>query len=278
MKRGFEFIIYAVIILFFLARYSNVESGSPRRPAPSRVPADAAILLPENAALPKDISSTVFVDVERTRQNSVGTAFAVDGVGTYVTARHVIEGCSRVSLVNARRRVAANLVSKATNRDFAVLRVDGLQAEPFELSLTVPRRGEDGFMMGYPQGSPADVRATVIGATVMRTQGRYSARERVVAWVERERRPGFGGSLGGISGGPVLDSSGRIVGTVVAGAPRRGRVYTTNPKVFSETGLDVLSVSNSTPAEARLTKQNFDQEAIKYRRQMRIAQVYCEVS
>lgn len=275
MKRGIEFIIYAGVILFFIARYTGVESDTPRRPIPDRVPADSAILLPENAALPEDISSTVVVEVKRSRQNSVGTAFAVDNEGTYVSARHVIEGCKRVSLINARMRVATNLVSKATNRDFAILKVSAMKAKPFDLSMNVPRRGEDGFMMGYPQGLPADVRATVIGSTTMRSSGRYSTRERVVAWVERERRPNFGGSLGGISGGPVFDGQGRIVGTVVAGAPRRGRVYTTDPKVFSEAGLTVSS-AKSLQTTNQITQQNFDTEAIQYRRQMRIAQVYCE--
>ncbi len=276
MKRRFEFILYATVIIFFLVRYTSVDRDTPRRPAPDRTPASAAILLPENAQLPRDISTTVIVDVERTGQNSVGTAFVVDGNGTYVSARHVVEGCSTVSLIRAGRRVATLSVAKATNRDFAILKVDSLTSEPFVLSLDVPRRGDDGFMMGYPQGSAADVRATVIGSTIMRSKGRYNARERVVAWVERERRPKFGGSLGGISGGPVLDGRGRIVGTVVAGAPRRGRVYTTNPAVFSEAGL----ITAATPAptvSAQLTNENFDKEATEFRRQMRIAQVYCEV-
>ena len=276
MKRGFEFILYAAIIAFFLVRYTNVDTDIPRRPAPDQTPAGTAIFLPENARLPSDISTTVIVDVDRTSQNSVGTAFAVDGNGTYVSARHVVEGCSTVSLIRAGRRIATLSVSKATNRDFAILKVSSLTPVPFALSLDVPRRGDDGFMMGYPQGAAADVRATVIGSTVMRSKGRYNARERVVAWVERERRPKFGGSLGGISGGPVLDSLGRIVGTVVAGAPRRGRVYTTNPAVFSEAGL----VTTSTPAltgTAQLTRDNFDKEAARFRSQMRIAQVYCEV-
>ena len=276
MKRRFEFILYAAVILFFLIRYTNVDSDIPRRPPPDRTPAGAAILLPENARLPSDISTTVIVDVERTNQNSVGTAFAVDGNGTYVSARHVVEGCSTVSLIRAGRRVAIRSVATATNRDFAILNVDSLAPQPFALSLDVPRRGDDGFMMGYPQGSAADVRATVIGSTVMRSKGRYSARERVVAWVERERRPKFGGSLGGISGGPVLDGLGRIVGSVVAGAPRRGRVYTTNPAVFSEAGL-TIAATPATTGNARLTKDNYDKEAALFRSQMRIAQVYCEV-
>ncbi len=276
MKRGFEFILYAVIIVFFLVRYTSVDTAAPRRPLPKGVPTGPAVLLPDRARLPRDVSSTVIVEVGRTDQNSVGTAFSVDDSGTYVSARHVVEGCSSVSLIRNQRRIAVTLISKATNRDFAVLKVDNLTAEPFALSLQVPRRGNDGYMMGYPQGVPADVRATVIGSTVMRSKGRYNTRERVVAWVERERRPRFGGSLGGISGGPVLDDEGRIVGTVVAGAPRRGRVYTTNPTVFSEAGLVTPSTVEK-GRNMRLTRKNFDQEATRFRREMRIAQVYCEV-
>ena len=237
MRRTFEFAFYTVFILFFILRYASGDSVAPRRPIAENPSPGPAVILPRGAALPRDVSSTVVVDVDEKTGASVGTAFSVDNAGTYVSARHVVEGCDRLALIRGRRVLSARLLAKASNRDFAILKADDVSAAPFELSLDVPVRGDDGFMMGYPQGVPADVHATVIGATVMRSKGRYNTRERVVAWVERERRPGFSGSLGGISGGPVLDARGRIVGTIVAGAPRRGRVYTTNPQVFAEAGL-----------------------------------------
>ena len=275
MRRTIEFGFYVLFILFFLVRYTNVNEGAPRRPVPggSPPPSQNAILLPDGAPLPSDVSSAVVVDVDYKSQNSVGTAFAVDRQGTFVTARHVIDGCSEVSLVRGNRLFRTTVTGAASNRDFAILHAEGIVVEPFGLQETAPERGDDGFMMGYPQGEPADVYATVIGTTTMRSRGRYTINERVVAWVERERTPVFGGSLGGISGGPVFGENGTIVGTVVAGAPRRGRVYTTNPRVFREAGLvpqvDVVS------APQPLSRDSYSAEGIRHRGSMRIAQVYC---
>ncbi len=273
--RRFEFILYAIAILYFIGRYAGEDVG-PRRGHGIVPKPDAAIVLPDGARLPRDISSSVVVDIDQKSKASVGTAFAVDADGTFVSARHVIEGCDAISLIeDGRRAIPVQLYAKANNRDFAILKSGSVKPKPFELSLEAPRRGDDGFMMGYPQGEPADVRATVIGKTVMRSRGRYSARERVIAWVERERRPGFSGSLGGISGGPVFDGEGRIIGTVVAGAPRRGRVYTTAPRVFAEAGL--VPQSGVVAASESITPANFDEKADAYRSSLRIAQVYCSV-
>lgn len=275
MKRSAEYLFYAIAILFFIVRYADNGSDQPRRSDPSRSRPDSAIILPDNAGLPRDISSVVTVDIDKKQQASVGTAFAVDDEGTYVSARHVIEDCDAVALVRNRKIVPTRLAAVARNRDFAVLKSDQVSARPFKLSTSAPDRGDTGYMMGFPQGSPADVRATVIGETVMKSRGRYNTRERVIAWVERERRPRFSGSLGGISGGPVLNAEGQIIGTVVAGAPRRGRVYTTNPAVFDE--ADLTARQKFSAGNEGITPENFDQRAADYRAKLRIAQVYCSV-
>lgn len=274
MRRSLEYLLYAAAILFFIVRYANVDVESPRRAAP-KPPPGPSVRLPDYAGLPRDISSTVVVDIEQKRQASVGTAFAVDNEGTYVSARHVIQDCDAIALIRDRQAIPTQLQAVANNRDFAILKTDQVRVRPFELTTEAPTRGDDGFMMGYPQGVPADVRATVIGETVMKSRGRYNTRERVIAWVERERRPRFSGSLGGISGGPVLDADGRIVGTVVAGAPRRGRVYTTNPQVFAEAAL--VATASETARKDNISNTNFDEIADEYRSRLRIAQVYCSV-
>lgn len=273
MRRTIEFGFYVLFIIFFLVRYTNVNEGAPRRPVPGNAPSAPAVLLPDGAPLPTDVSSMVVVDVDYKNGNSLGTAFAVDARGTFVTARHVIDGCSNISLLRNGRLVPTVVTGAASNRDFAILHASSVSVQPLRLQVDAPRRGEDGFMMGYPQGNPADVYATVIGETTMRSQGRYSINERVVAWVERERKPAFDGSLGGISGGPVFAADGNIVGTVVAGAPRRGRVYTTNPRAFRESGLfpQVEKVSVPKP----LSRDTYASAGAHFRRTMQIAQVYC---
>jgi len=277
MGRKIEFAFYFIAILFFIIRYADTDTDDRRVRVPKSQP--PAVFLPENARLPQD-EGTVQVELDRSLHSGVGTAFAVDSNGTYVTARHVVDGCSEVFFVRSRGGLeqVASYVSE-NNRDFAVIKA--IDAGDFHLALSgrVLSRGNDGFMMGFPQGNPADVRATVIGRTEMRSSGRYRMREPVIAWVERERKPGFGGSLGGISGGPVFDADGSVVGTVVAGAPRRGRVYTTHPRIFGETGLLSPSTQGRTPRLADgITEGNYHTVGKTLRASGAIKQVYCRVN
>lgn len=285
MRRTIEFLAYIVVIGYFVIRYASVDLDEPRRPVPT--PPDQArqqeraappVLVPDSE-LPRDAAGSVTVELDDIVKSGVGTAFAVDGNGTYVTARHVVDGCSSVFLVTPARQLEPVLSAVSEGaRDFAVVRTQRSAIAPFTLTDEAPRRGEDGFMMGYPQGKPADVRATVIGRTEMRSVGRYRMREPVIAWVERERRPTFGGALGGISGGPVLNAEGEVIGTVVAGSPRRGRVYTTHPRVFRETGLMQGRAGAGRAASEGVKRGDFETTGARLRANRSIAQVYCKVT
>ncbi|WP_262692423.1 S1 family peptidase [Kordiimonas aestuarii] len=280
MRRGREILLYIVIIVAVIFRYAADGGDGPRRPAPDLPRVDEApILVPDDSPLPGNDGRGVTVELDREVKSGVGTAFAVDGEGTFITARHVVDGCGKVYLVRGPRQLepVVSAVSE-TSRDFAVLRARGLKPDYVSLSRTSPKRGDDGYMMGFPQGKAADVRATVIGTTEMRSVGRYSMREPVLAWVERERRPTFGGSLGGISGGPVFDAEGYVVGTVVAGAPRRGRVYTTHPRVFADAGFlrDMNRGDAGHALRGGVTRDDFDGKGKALRAGRTIAQVYCE--
>ncbi len=273
MKRKLEIGAYLVIILFFVFRYSSSDETTERRPVFEPQP---SIDLP----LPQDVADTVRVELEEKTHNGVGTAFAVDGNGTYVTARHVIDGCKEVFFIDSKNRLyPVKSSASLKTRDFAIIKAVRGPKVHFDLSDKTPVRGQEGYMMGFPQGNPADVRAAVIGESEMRSSGRYRMREPVVAWVERGRKPGFGGSLGGISGGPVFDENGIVVGTVVAGSPRRGRVYTTHPRVFKETDLlDESHLGRIAEFDGGITRDNFDYVGRQLRAGRLIAQVYCRAN
>jgi serine protease Do len=280
MRRSREVFFYLLIIVVVIVRYAAEGGDGPRRPAPG-LPAEPGtpVLVPDDAPLPGNDRGAVTVELDAEVKNGVGTAFAVDGSGTFITARHVVDGCGRVFLVRGPRQLEPVVSATAQeDRDFAVLRASNLKPDYVSLSRRSPKRGEDGFMMGFPQGRAADVRATVIGATEMRSVGRYRMREPVIAWVERERRPDFTGSLGGISGGPVFDGDGYVVGTVVAGAPRRGRVYTTHPRVFADVGfLDGIERGDVQHAlSGGVSRENYDDKGKRLRTERTIAQVYCK--
>ncbi|PCI63889.1 MAG: hypothetical protein COB37_03845 [Kordiimonadales bacterium] len=298
MRRKIELILYGIIILFFIVRYSDVDldrdrrsravprspieaaprfPSSPRRPVPIR-PQEPAVLLPQGSRLPNQVA-TVVVTLDLQVHSGVGTAFAVDSNGTYVTARHVTDGCKNIYFVRGPQSLEkVVLLGTQKNRDFSILVAERRGNEHLRLSTRVLSRGEDGYMMGYPQGNPADVLATVLGRTEMRSTGRYKAREPVLAWVERQRKPGFGGELGGISGGPVLDENGHVVGTVVAGSPRRGRVYTTHPRVFREARLlEASRRGRIATFDAGIGARNFSEAGDRLRKNGAIKKVYCSV-
>lgn len=280
MRRSREIFLYLLVIVVVIIRYAAEGGDGPRRPAPG-LPSepDTPVYVPEDAPLPGNDRGGVTVQLDAEVKNGVGTAFAVDADGTYITARHVVDGCGKVFLIRGPRTLEpVTSVTTQQNRDFAVLHAKSLRPDYVSLSRRGPERGEDGFMMGFPQANPADVRATVIGTTEMRSVGRYRMREPVIAWVERERVPDFSGSLGGISGGPVFDGQGYVVGTVVAGAPRRGRVYTTHPRVFSDTGLlkEVEHGDAGHALKGGVTRASFTTQGDRLRKGHTIAQVYCK--
>ncbi len=279
MRRFIEFFTYAAIIIIVIIRYVGDASDGADRRGVKKQPQQPVTLLPDREKLPNNIGGDVLVNVDNKASNSVGTAFAVDDAGTYVTARHVVDGCDRVYIAHQSGRFSPISTIKVDNhRDFAVLRSNHVKAGSVYLASTAPTRGDDGYMMGYPQGKPADVRATVIGRNDMRSSGSYRAREPVVAWVERERLPVFSGALGGISGGPVFDSDGIVVGTVVAGAPRRGRVYTTHPRVFRNGDLgDRLHFKKDEEVWRPITSDNYANIGRELRGAKTITQVYCQV-
>lgn len=276
MRRMLELFLYAVMILYFIVRYAGEETVPQQRAERRPLPESGLPKLPDTGLLPRESGGPVTVQVYTAKKNSVGTAFLVNTSGTYVTARHVVDGCAQVYLFAGLGRLERVLsVTNERSRDFAVLKTTRFEVTPFNLSATSPKRGETGFFMGYPQGKPADVSARVIGSNEMRSIGRYTMREPVIAWVETERRPRFDGTLGGLSGGPVLNAEGHVVGSAVAEAPRRGRIYSTHPRVFRETGLWHGTYTDRA-APNGINKVNFEQSGARLRRARSIAQVYCK--
>ena len=86
------------------------------------------------------------------------------------------------------------------------------------------------------------------------------------------RTKGLLGSLGGLSGAPVLDKDGEVIGVVSAESPRRGRIYTVTPENLQT----YLAKTPVTPTA--LTLETYGLQADKFRRDRRIAQVVCVVN
>lgn len=170
----------------------------------------------------------VIEDTPGDRADSMGTAFAVDRDGAWLTAQHVTHGCTRVGLEDGRYARPVSRLVESREADAALVR-DGLPSSAaLPLSRRAPQPGTPGYHMGFPTGEPMLVMSELIGEASAR-RGRGGLTQPVLAWAERGRIPAGDGTLSGISGGPVFAEDGHVVGVNSASTDRRGRILTTAP-------------------------------------------------
>ena len=206
-------------------------------------------------------------------QPSAGTAFSVAESGRWITARPVVEGCSKPALVIGAGRAGAASVRLAVRADIAVLITEGGPPALAVLGEEGLRVGTRVFHPGYPQGRAGEVSSLLLGRETLHIRGRGQRNEPVLAWAEVGRTKGLEGTLAGLSGAPAMDRSGRVLGVTIAESPRRGRIYTTAPETF---GPAVRSVAGPGElfAEA-VTNDTYGRVSDRLRRDLQVAQVVC---
>jgi S1-C subfamily serine protease len=279
-----------VYILAFLAiLYGIYTSGEDedgvgvRRPPPVSEPHQPPRRLPPPGAgdkvlAPPSAADPVIVVEAGKKVNSSGTAFALGG-NWWLTARHVVDGCSVTGLLTAPRKgVRAREVHLHPNADVALLRVP-LKSQSFKMNDRPVRRGQAGFSIGYPQGDPGEVYANLIGRQRLHTRGRFRSEEPALVWAEQLRWPDSLPELGGLSGGPMFNPDGSVVGVLVAASERRGRVITAAP-VTVEQMLDRAGIAGRVDrgtGSLKLSANNFSSVGNNLRARLRIAKVICQV-
>lgn len=157
----------------------------------------------------------------------LGTAcgLAIEGSGwiaapdEIVTNAHVVAGEQDTTVEVGGR--APNLPARPLvfdpHDDIAVLAVPGLSGPVLKL-VSDPPSGEPGAILGYPENGPFDVRAARIGRTqTVQTEDAYGNGP-----VHRLLTPLRGHVRPGNSGGPLVDTSGRVLTTIFAGTVGSG--------------------------------------------------------
>lgn len=266
-----DWLIYvAVVAALVVAALGRREVADAPAPPP---PVEGEQAVPLGPASPFDPS--IVVEVPDAASPSSGTAFSVADDGVWLTARHVVDGCSQAAIVVANGRGVSAKVRIDLRGEAAVLTTEGgAPAMPLGLSLPLTR-GDRAFHPGYPQGQPGEVTSRLLGRETLVIKGRGARSEPVLVWAEVGRTDTLEGPLSGLSGAPALDVAGRVIGVTIAEAPRRGRIYTTAP----ETVLQILS-ANPRRASAfavgePITTENYGRVADSLRRDLRVAQVVC---
>jgi S1-C subfamily serine protease len=226
---------------------------------------------------PSRFDERALVEAQNAEPWSTGTAFAVGAGGTWLTARHVVRGCARLGLTDDDMSLAVEAQARfiSEDSDVAILSTRGgpaplaLDLEESDLTL-----GARSFHVGYPLGQAGEVTSRLIGRERLFTEGQWRSVEDTLAWAEVGRSRVPKGTLGGLSGGPVFDESGRVLGITIAENPRRGRVITTS-------AASIVAASQAAGVTARgapvggFTPGTYDDVAESLREKRQVVRVVC---
>ena len=130
-----------------------------------------------------------------------------------VTNAHVVAGESDTTVTPAGSTIQldATPVHYDPENDLSLLHVDGLGGTPLSFASNV-EAGTVGAVLGYPENGPFTIAPARVGATgPVETQDSYGRGP-----ISRELTALRGEVRSGNSGGPLVDGSGRVMGTVFA--------------------------------------------------------------
>ena len=273
LPRPPDWIVYlgAVLALVVVAAGEQERADAPPAPPPIE-DADSTAALTGASTLKPSMVKTL---PARAQESISGTAFSVSDTGVWLTARHVVEGCHTAAvMVASGRGVAAHVISDKTT-DVAVLTTNG-GAPPLPLALgRTLAVGQLAYHPGFPQGAPGEAASRLLGHDTLRSPGRGTAPEKVLAWAQVGRTDGLKGSLAGLSGAPVLDQAGRVVGVTLAESPRRGRIYSAPPEAIRAALALARQKASGFARGQTITTDNYGRAADDLRRDLRVAQVVC---
>jgi S1-C subfamily serine protease len=142
-----------------------------------------------------------------------GTGFVWDDAGNIVTNNHVVEGTTDVAVrLASGKAIPADIVGTAPNYDLAVIRLrnSGTIPKPIAIGSSADLKvGQFAFAIGNPFGLDQSLTFGVISALHRRLPTSSGHQISNVIQTDAAVNPGN-------SGGPLLDSSGRVVGVNTA--------------------------------------------------------------
>jgi S1-C subfamily serine protease len=149
----------------------------------------------------------------RAKREYSGTGFIWDRAGNIVTNNHVVSGATGVAIrLASGERLTADIIGVAPNYDLAVIRLRSTQAvlRPVALGSSADLKvGQFAFAIGNPFGLDQSLTFGVISALHRRLPTSSGHQISKVIQTDAAVNPGN-------SGGPLLDSSGRVLGVNTA--------------------------------------------------------------
>ncbi|QIS18815.1 MarP family serine protease [Nocardia terpenica] len=207
-------------------------------PGLSTAPPDTALL---GSPVPREIQRSVL----RVRSIASGCGLVETGSGfvfapeRVLTNAHVVAGGTSVSVDTPNGPLKADVVAFDSSNDLAVLHVAGLTAPALTPAPRALDTGAAAFALGYPGGGRyAAAAARIRSRTVGQVPDAYRA-----AMSDRQLYTISSLIQEGNSGGPLIDTEGRVLGIVFGSDPDDERIgYAMNlQQVFDRLGTAVQS-------------------------------------
>lgn len=258
----------------------------PQTPAPgievppqAMAPIEGRVRRPLPGPSPNDPLFAVNVPAIPPHAVATGTSFPV-GSGLWLTARHVANGeCRQVLMVLGKSATPAQIKYLAPEADLALLQTAPVPTPPLPIASGEVGAGETGYSFGFPHGALGGFEASLLGRSRMQFAGHLVGTTPVLAWAETRRFPDTLESLSGISGGPMLDDSGDVVGIMVAASERRGRTYSVAPEILRATrqefGLFAPEAGQTPASEVTTEPVSLPDAAAALRQDERIVETVC---
>lgn len=137
-----------------------------------------------------------------------GSGFWVSPEGHLVTAKHVVEECVKVRVIDSGAdRGVAVILAQDPNADVALLKADVRPARFATFRRTPSRQGEDVLVYGFPLGGTLASSGVSTTGTINALAG--IGNDPSLVQISAPVQPGN-------SGGPMVDTSGHVLGVVVS--------------------------------------------------------------
>jgi hypothetical protein len=266
-----------------------IDDGEGRRPVPapdtaappaeSDTPPPDRVRRPLPAAAPDDPLISVEAEALGSDEIALGTSFPI-APNTWLTARHVANGeCHHIVLIVDGRKVTATIAYLHPQADLALLKTKDASGPALPLETGAIEQNETAYTFGYPKEKLGATQDRLMGRSRMQLSGEINGTGPVLTWAELVRYPDDLPALSGMSGGPVVDAQGKIIGIMVAASVRRGRIHTVAPEILQATEQSFALGDASAKAEpvSEVTTQNvsLSDTARALNKSARIVPTYC---
>ncbi|HEY1502740.1 MAG TPA: serine protease [Stellaceae bacterium] len=293
LERAAVFFLLAIVVPQIIAHYPNFsdsfDDNDGRRPLPapeeaappsqSDAPPPGRVRRPLPAPAPNDPLISVEAEGLKPGEIAFGTSFPI-AQGMWLTARHVANGeCQRVILIVDGRKVPAQIAYLHPQADLALLKTANASGPALPLETGAVEQNETGYSFGYPKEKLGATQDRLMGRSRMQLSGEIDGTGPVLTWAEVVRYPDDLPALNGMSGGPIFDEQGKIIGIMVAASDRRGRIHTVAPEILQATeqsfALSGASANAAPVGEIAAQKVSLSDTASALGQSSRIVQTYC---